>query len=85
MRMQHPETMRMQHAETMRMQHPETARLTITPVHHSIITPSTPTTHHTSLHHTPSQIVPVHLADVVSLQREDGSFAGDEWGEVDTR
>ena len=24
-------------------------------------------------------------ADVAGLQREDGSFAGDEWGEVDTR
>ena len=24
-------------------------------------------------------------ADVVSLQQPDGSFAGDEWGEVDTR
>lgn len=24
-------------------------------------------------------------ADVLSLQRDDGSFAGDEWGEVDTR
>ena len=24
-------------------------------------------------------------ADVAGLQREDGSFSGDEWGEVDTR
>lgn len=24
-------------------------------------------------------------ADVVSLQQEDGSFAGDKWGEIDTR
>lgn len=24
-------------------------------------------------------------ADVASLQQEDGSFAGDQWGEIDTR
>ena len=26
-----------------------------------------------------------HPADVASLQQDDGSFAGDEWGEIDTR
>jgi geranylgeranyl transferase type-2 subunit beta len=27
----------------------------------------------------------IHTADVAGLQRPDGSFSGDEWGEVDTR
>ncbi|KAF4368716.1 hypothetical protein G4B88_000973 [Cannabis sativa] len=27
----------------------------------------------------------MHFGDVAGLQNEDGSFSGDEWGEVDTR